>query len=71
METLRHNQERLVQTMREVKEIWDQGEKNRKANELEVARMHAELDGLAMTMSGKEVETTSAEAIEAKYTANN
>jgi uncharacterized protein YaaN involved in tellurite resistance len=69
METLRHNQERLVQTMRDVKNIWDEGEKKRKDNEIEIARMHSELDNLAVGMDGKVTDTTSAEAIEAKYTA--
>ena len=71
METLRHNQEQLIRTMHDIKEIWDQGEKTRKENEIQIAKMHAELDNLALSMDGKynpATTTTSAEAIEAKYT---
>lgn len=66
METLRHNQERLVQTMIDVKAIWDEGEKKRKENELEVAKMHEQLENLAVNMNDKTA-NVSAESIASKY----
>lgn len=66
METLRHNQDKLVQTMRDVKKVWEDGERARKDNDLAVAKMHAELDTIAKGI--ETITTSSAAAIENKYT---
>lgn len=69
METLEHNQERILATINDVKRCWEEGNQRRKEEEARSAEMIHELEmaaaGIEMSDS---VTTTSAEAIEAKYT---
>jgi uncharacterized protein YaaN involved in tellurite resistance len=69
METLEHNQERIIATMNDVKRCWEEGNQRRKEEEARSAEMIRQLE---MTAAGIDMDdtvaTTSAEAIEAKYT---
>lgn len=69
METLRHNQERLIATMRDAQRICEQGAAKRKAQEKELAKMN---NDMAQLVSGttkivEENAIESADEIEAKY----
>lgn len=66
METLRYNQEKIKQTRDDCQKAIDEAEKLRKSNEIEIAKMRAELDSMmsGVPMAG---EVESAIAIEAKY----
>ena len=66
METLRYNQEKIKQTRDDCQKAIDEAEKLRKSNEIEIAKMRAELDSMmsGVPMTG---EVESAIAIEAKY----
>ena len=66
METLRHNQEKIVQTMVDLKKVWDDGERARKENDAQVAKMHVELERISSGIQDQPA--TSAAAIENKYT---
>lgn len=68
METLTHNQERLMATMTEVKRIYDDAEKKFKEDEQKVVEMHRQLDSLILGTTPDK--TITAESIEAKYIAD-
>jgi uncharacterized protein YaaN involved in tellurite resistance len=66
IETLRHNQQKIIETNKDVLRIMDEAAKQRLQNEREMAKMERELDCMLSGVDpSKSIE--SVEAIEAKY----
>jgi uncharacterized protein YaaN involved in tellurite resistance len=66
IETLRYNQEKIKQTRDDCEKAIKEAENIRKSNEIEIAKMRAELDAM-MSGVNQTGEVESAAAIEAKY----
>ena len=65
IETLKHNQEKLIETNRDVLKIMDEAAKKRLDNEREMAKMERELDNMLSGITGETA--VSGIAIESKY----
>jgi uncharacterized protein YaaN involved in tellurite resistance len=68
METLRHNQQRLIDTNKDVLKIMEYAARERANNEREMAKMERELESM---LSGAQSNGESASAVYNKYLENN
>ena len=70
LDTLKHNQEKIIETQKDVLRIMDEAAKRRINDEREMAKMETELDCMLSGVDmNKNLETVA--AIEAKYTVDN